>query len=185
MIKKRIVIGITGATGFVYGIKILELLKNTDYETHLIVSNAADKTWTLECDITKDKLFSLADKSYRVDDIEAPISSGSFRTEGMIVAPCSVNTLARIANGICDNLVTRAADVTLKERRKLVLMVRETPLHLGHIRSMASVTEMGGIICPPVPSFYHKPATIDDIVTHSAARVLDLFGIEIKIPRWD
>ncbi len=182
--ERRIAVGITGASGFIYGIKALELLNRACCEIHLVISDAALKTWHCECNATKEHVRSLVHRQYDAGDISAPIASGSFPMKGMLIAPCSVNTMARVANGICDNLIARAADVMLKERRKLVLMLRETPLHLGHIRNMLAVTEAGGIICPPIPSFYTKPASIDDIVTYSVARALDLFNINIDIPRW-
>lgn len=184
--KKRIIIGITGASGIIYGIRLLELLANTEYETHLIVSKAAQQTRAYESQLSAADLYHLADKHYPIHDIAACISSGSYITSGMIIAPCSMRTLADIACGTTSNLLTRAADVILKERRRLVLMVRETPLHLGHIENMKRATEIGAIIAPPVPAFYNNPQTIDDLVTHSVGRVLDLFGIELNcINRWD
>ncbi|AWN73215.1 UbiX family flavin prenyltransferase [Legionella anisa] len=186
MKKKRIIIGITGASGIIYGIRLLELLANTEYETHLIVSKAAQQTRAYESQLSAADLYHLADKHYPIHDIAACISSGSYITSGMIIAPCSMRTLADIACGTTSNLLTRAADVILKERRRLVLMVRETPLHLGHIENMKRATEIGAIIAPPVPAFYNNPQTIDDLVTHSVGRVLDLFGIELNcINRWD
>ncbi len=185
MKKKRIIIGITGASGIIYGIRLLELLANTEYETHLIVSKAAQQTRACESELSAADLAQLADKHYPIYDISACISSGSYLTAGMIIAPCSMRTLADIACGTTSNLLTRAADVVLKERRRLVLMVRETPLHLGHIENMKRITEIGAIIAPPTPAFYNNPQTIDDIVTHSVGRVLDLFDIDIKsIKRW-
>ncbi|MCD8031066.1 MAG: UbiX family flavin prenyltransferase [Bacteroides sp.] len=179
----RIVIGITGATGIPYGMKALELLKEWNVETHLVVSRSAEKVIAYETDFSKETLDLLADRVHPVGDIGASIASGSFKTLGMLIAPCSVKTLSEIASGVTSTLLTRAADVVLKERRRLVLMVRETPLHLGHLRSMLAVTEMGGIIMPPVPSFYTHPATIEDMVTHSVVRALDLFGLEGRMPR--
>lgn len=185
MKKKRIIVGISGASGIIYGIRLLELLAKTDYETHLIVSKAAQQTRAYETNLTANDLFGLADVSYSLEDIAAAISSGSYKTEGMIIAPCSMRTLASIACGLTSNLLTRAADVVLKERRKLVLLTRETPLHLGHIENMKKATEMGAIIAPPVPAFYNKPQTIDDIVNHSVGRVLDLFDIDTDVvKRW-
>lgn len=185
MNQQRIIIGITGATGFAYGIKALELLKPMNIEVHLIVSKAAQLTRTYETDYSFADVTALADTIHPIDDIGASISSGSFKTKGMLITPCSMRTLAAIASGVTDNLITRAADVALKERRKLVLMTRETPLHLGHIRNMATVTEMGGIICPPSPALYTKPKTLDDIITYSIARTLSLFDIEIpNMPYW-
>ena len=182
--ERSITLGITGASGFIYGVKALELLKSAGYKTYLIISDSAKKTWRYECDTQDKYIQSLIYKEYNNSDIDAPIASGSFHTDGMLIAPCSVNTMACVANGICGNLITRAADVTLKERRKLALMVRESPLHLGHIKNMQAITEAGGIIFPPIPSFYAKPTTVEEIVTHTVARALDLFGIHINIPRW-
>lgn len=183
--RRRIIVGISGATGFQYGLKALELLSELQVETHLVVSKAAELTRSYETDVTAERLSGLADVTYPIADVGAAIASGSFQTLGMLVAPCSMRTLAVIASGASDNLLTRAADVILKERRRLVLMARETPLHLGHLRNMVTVTEIGGVIFPPVPAFYQKPATLDDLVTHSVARALDLFGLDVKtLPRW-
>lgn len=185
MSKRRIIIGISGASGFQYGMKALELLQSQDVETHLVVSKGAELTRSLETDISREEVFSLADVVHPIGDLGAAISSGSFTTLGMLIAPCSMRSLAAIAHNLSDNLLTRAADVTLKERRRLVLMVRETPLNLGHIRNMALVTEMGGIVFPPVPALYQRPATVDEIITHSMGRALDLFGIDVpRLPRW-
>ena len=185
MSKRRIIIGISGASGFQYGMKALELLQSQDVETHLVVSKGAELTRSLETDISREEVFSLADVVHPIGDLGAAISSGSFTTLGMLIAPCSMRSLAAIAHNLSDNLLTRAADVTLKERRRLVLMVRETPLNLGHIRNMAQVTEMGGIVFPPVPALYQRPATVDEIITHSVGRALDLFGIDVpRLPRW-
>lgn len=181
----KIIIGISGATGIQYGIKALELLRDQDVETHLVISKAAELVRTYETSIKHEELLRLADKVYPLGDVGAAIASGSFRTMGMLIAPCSVKTLSEIATGVTSNLLSRAADVVLKERRKLVCLFRETPLHMGHIKSMAAVTEMGGIIMPPVPAFYTKPQTVDEIVTHTVVRALDLFGFEIAMPRWD
>ena len=182
---QRMIVGITGASGTIYGVRVLEALRALGIESHLVVSKAADQTRALETDWSADDLRALADKVYAPGDIAAAISSGSFQTMGMIVAPCSVRTLSEIATGVTSSLVSRAADVCLKERRPLVLMFRETPLHAGHIKSMLAVTEMGGIIHVPVPAFYARPQSIDDIVTHSVARALDLFGLDAKsFPRW-
>jgi len=179
----RLLIGISGASGILYGIRLLECLQHSDIETHLIMSSAAVQTCAYETRLSVKEIHLLADKYYKITDIGASIASGSYKTLGMIIAPCSMRTLADIASGTTSNLLTRAADVILKERRKLVLMARETPLHLGHIRNMAQVTEMGAIIAPPVPAFYNKPETIDDIVNHSVGRVLDLFDIELGLVR--
>jgi len=183
---KRIVIGISGASGAIYGIRLLEILKNmAEIETHLVLSSHAKELVKLETGWTQDQVVMLADKSYSPEDLAAPISSGSFSCEGMIVAPCSMKTLSMIAYSIGNNLLIRAADVTLKERRKLVIVPRETPLHLGHLRAMTAVTEMGGVILPPVPAFYHQPKTIDDIVNQTVGKVLDQFGISHDLfPRW-
>ncbi|MDQ7783743.1 MAG: UbiX family flavin prenyltransferase [Desulfomonilaceae bacterium] len=183
---KRIVVGISGASGTVYGVRILEILRQTrDIEVHLIVSRGARVTMEYENSIDCDAVEKLADHVHSPDHLAAPISSGSFRTAGMIVAPCSMKSLSMIANSIDDNLLVRAADVTLKERRKLVLITRETPLHLGHLRHMVAVTEMGGVILPPVPSFYHRPRTIQDIVDQTVGKALDQFDIPHTLfDRW-
>ena len=182
---RRLIVGISGATGFVFGLRVLELARCAGFETHLVVTPAAQRTRGYEVDIDARKLHDHADEVHRPADIAASIASGSFRTDGMIVAPCSARTLSAIAYGNSDNLLTRAADVTLKERRRLVLLVRETPLHLGHLRAMVAVTEMGGIIMPPVPALYLRPDSIDDLVTHTAGRALDLFGAQVPgLPRW-
>lgn len=182
---KRLIVGISGASGIVYGVRLLEALRCVDAETHLVMTKAAQITLAHEMSLKVADVQSLAHVVHRPDDIAASISSGSFQTNGMIVAPCSIRTLSEIASGVTSNLLTRAADVVLKERRRLVLMVRETPLHLGHLRSMAQVTEMGAIVMPPVPAFYARPQTVDDIVNHSVGRVLDLFGIDTNlVQRW-
>lgn len=185
MKTRRIVIGISGASGFQYGMKALELLQGVDVETHLVISKGAELTRSLETDIEREQVVALADVVHAIGNLGASISSGSFETLGMLIAPCSMRSLAAIAHGLSDNLLTRAADVTLKERRRLVLMVRETPLNLGHIRNMGLVTEMGGIVFPPVPAMYHRPAGIDEVIFHSVARALDLFGLDIpSLRRW-
>jgi 4-hydroxy-3-polyprenylbenzoate decarboxylase len=182
---KRLIVGISGASGIVYGVRLLEALRCVDAETHLVMTKAAQITLAHEMSLKVADVQSLAHVVHRPDDIAASIASGSFQTNGMIVAPCSIRTLSEIASGVTSNLLTRAADVVLKERRRLVLMVRETPLHLGHLRSMAQVTEMGAIVMPPVPAFYARPQTVDDIVNHSVGRVLDLFGIDTNlVQRW-
>jgi flavin prenyltransferase len=173
------VVGITGATGIVFGIRLLTVLRNLGIQTHLVVSQAADITRAHETDLSARELRDLACEHYSIQDAGAPISSGSFVTEGMIIAPCSVRSLSEIASGATSNLLTRAASVVLKERRRLVLMFRESPLTSAHIRNMLAVTESGGIIAPPVPAFYTRPRTIDEIIDHSAARALDLFGIHV------
>jgi 4-hydroxy-3-polyprenylbenzoate decarboxylase len=182
----RIVVAISGASGIIYGVRLLEVLKqNDEIETHLILSHGACTTMQVETSMTPDEVRRLAYRSYSPDDLSAPLSSGSFRTEGMVVAPCSMKSLSMIALSLSDNLLVRAADVTLKERRKLVLVPRETPLHLGHLRAMTSVTEMGGIILPPVPSFYHHPRSIEDIVDQTVGKILDQFGIPNHLfDRW-
>lgn len=185
MIKKRIIIGISGATGIQYGIKALELLRELDVETHVIISKAAELVRSYETHYKHDNIVSLADKVYALADVGAAISSGSFKTMGMLIAPCSVKTMSEIATGVTSSLMSRAADVTLKERRKLVLLFRETPLHAGHIKTMLQITEMGGIVMPPVPAFYMQPQSIDEMVKHTVARALDLFGFDIAIPRWE
>lgn len=182
---RRMVVGITGATGIVYGVRLLKALRHLEIESHLVVSKAGEMTRAYETDMTAEELRGLADVVYSPGDIAAPISSGSFRTMGMIVAPCSVRSMSDIAHGVTSGLISRAADVCLKERRRLVLMLRETPLHAGHLKSMLAVTEMGGIIAPPVPAFYSRPASLDDMVTHTIGRVLDLFDLDLKaFPRW-
>ncbi|MCR3759897.1 UbiX family flavin prenyltransferase [Clostridium felsineum] len=183
--SKKLIVGITGASGIIYGTRILEILKELNIETHLIVSKAAEITLALETEMQLKDLYRLASITYSVDDIGAAVSSGSFQNMGMIIAPCSIKTLSQIAYSINDNLITRAADVTLKERRRLVLMVRETPYNLSHIRSIEAVMENGAIVFPPVPAFYTKPKTVMDIVDQSIGRALDLFGIDTgKVKRW-
>jgi 4-hydroxy-3-polyprenylbenzoate decarboxylase len=185
-IERRIVVALTGATGAVYGVRLLEELRRVGgIETHVVVSKAGFMSAAAELDVGKRDIEALADVAHSERDVGASIASGSFKTDGMIVAPCSMRTLAAIATGVTDNLVTRAADVTLKERRRLVLLARETPLTLVHLRNMVTVTEMGGIVFPPVPAFYAKPKTIDELVAHTVRRVLDLFGIHSpKLARW-
>ena len=184
MTPLRIIVGITGASGIIYGVRVLERLRSAGVETHLVISKAAELTLSQELDRTLGEVKALATVAHPINNIGASIAGGSFRTAGMIVAPCSVRTLSEIASGVTSNLLTRSADVVLKERRRLVLLVRETPLHLGHLRSMTSVTEMGGIIMPPVPAFDARPQTLDDVVEHSVGRALDLFDIDTGIPRW-
>jgi 4-hydroxy-3-polyprenylbenzoate decarboxylase len=181
----RLVIGISGASGVVYGIRLLQALKKFPVESHLVMTRTAEVTLAHESKLKVADVRRLADATYRVDDLAAAISSGSFRTLGMIVAPCSMRSLGEIANGITSNLLTRAADVVLKERRKLVLLARETPLHAIHLRNMLRLAEMGAIIAPPVPAFYNRPETIDDIIDHTVGRVLDLFDLDTgKVKRW-
>ena len=184
--KKRLIVGMSGASGAVYGIRLLEMLRPlADIETHLVMSNSAKLNVKLETDWRVEDVEALADEVHDFKDIAASISSGSFKTLGMVVAPCSIKTLSGIAQSYADNLLTRAADVVLKERRRLVLMVRETPLHLGHIRAMAQATEAGAIIMPPVPALYARPQSVEEIVEHSVARALDLFDLDTgKVRRW-
>jgi 4-hydroxy-3-polyprenylbenzoate decarboxylase len=183
---KRLIVAITGATGAIYGVRLLQSLRNiSGVETHLLVSEAGVLNLHQELDMTRKDVEALADVVHNVRDVGASIASGSFQSDGMIVAPCSMKTLAAVAHGLSDNLIARAADVALKERRRLVLMVRETPFNLAHLRNMTAVTEMGGIIFPPLPGFYHRPATIEEMVDHTIGRVLDLFDIpHALIPRW-
>jgi 4-hydroxy-3-polyprenylbenzoate decarboxylase len=181
----RLIIGISGASGVIYGIRLLELLRSTAVQSHVVISKAAEMTISYETDRKASEVKKLADVCYAIGDVGASISSGSFRTEGMIVAPCSVRTMSEIASGVTSTLLTRAADVVLKERRRLVLLVRETPLHAGHLRTMLQVTEMGAIVMPPVPAFYARPATIDDMILQTLGRTLDLFGIDAGVVhRW-
>ena len=181
----RLVVGISGASGVIYGVRLLELLKNLPVETHLIMTRSAELTLAYETDLKIADVHPLADVVYPVGDIGAALSSGSFPTIGMVVAPCSVKSLGEIVAGTTSNLLTRAADVTLKERRRLVLMLRETPLHLGHLRAMLAATEMGAVIAPPVPAFYARPQSLADMVDHTLGRVLDLFGLDTgTVRRW-
>ncbi|WP_250490364.1 MULTISPECIES: UbiX family flavin prenyltransferase [unclassified Caballeronia] len=184
--KRRLIVAITGATGAIYGVRLLETLRRlSGVETHLLVSSAGWLNIQHELDLDKATVHALADVVHSVRDVGATIASGSFATDGMVVAPCSMRTLASIAHGLSDNLITRAADVVLKERRRLVLLVRETPFNLAHLRNMTAVTEMGGVIFPPLPAFYQKPATIEEMVDHTVARVIDLFSIgEPVAPAW-
>lgn len=178
---KRLIIGMTGATGAIYGVRMLEILRDLpDWETHLVISQAGLVNLKYELDMDRASLYALADVTHGIHDIASSIASGSFKTEGMVVAPCSMKTLAAIAHGFGDNLISRAADVALKERRKTVLIPRETPLNLAHIRNMAAVTEMGGIIYPPMPAFYNKSDSLRSMVDEGVGRILDMFGIEIK-----
>ncbi len=182
---KRLIVGITGASGAIYGYRLLELLRETDIETHLIVSRAAHITLATETDLKIADFEALADVVHSNQDIGAACSSGSFHNLGMVIAPCSIKTMAEISTGVTSNLISRSADVALKERRRVVLMLRETPLHLGHIRNMASVTEAGAIVYPPVPAFYTKPTSLEEMIDHTVGRVLDLFGIETGVvKRW-
>ena len=182
----RLIVAITGATGAIYGVRLLQHLQHLPgVETHLLVSDAAVLTLHQETGLQRRDVEAFADVVHKVRDIGASIASGSFQSDGMVVAPCSMRTLASVAHGLSDNLITRAADVVLKERRRLVLMVRETPFNLAHLRNMTAVTEMGGIIYPPLPGFYHKPQSIEEMVDHTVGRVIDLFGIDHALtPRW-
>ena len=181
----RLIVGISGASGVIYGVRLLETLRLLGIETHLIMSRAAEVTLAHETDLKVAEVRAKANVAYAIHDIGAAVSSGSFRTLGMVVAPCSIRTMSEIATGATASLLTRAADVVLKERRRLVLMVRETPLHLGHLRTMATLAEMGAVIAPPVPAFYARPATLDEMVDHTVGRVLDLFGLDTgRVRRW-
>jgi flavin prenyltransferase len=186
MSARRIAVGITGASGTAYGIRLLRELRVLGVETHLVMSKAAELTLAYETDLKPRDVRELADHVHAVTNVAAPIASGSFKTMGMVVAPCSVRTLAEIGTGVTTSLLSRAADVALKERRRLVLVVRETPLTLAHLRNMTAVTEMGGVICPPVPTFYNRPQSLDEVVDATVGRVLDLFDLESDLtPRWD
>jgi 4-hydroxy-3-polyprenylbenzoate decarboxylase len=182
---KRLVVGISGATGAIYGIRLLELLSKSDVETHLVISDSAEKTIRMETHWTLEQVKALATVTYNMEDVGADISSGSFHAEGMVVIPCSIKSLSAIANSYNENLLIRAADVALKERRKLVLVVRETPLHRGHLSLMLNVADAGAVILPPIPAFYFLPKTLDDIINHTVGRVLDVFGIDHRLfNRW-
>ena len=185
MSEERIIVAITGASGHPYGIRVLEVLRGLGIETHLVMSRPATVALAYESELKLKDIHALADHVHDNADVAASISSGSFRARGMIVAPCSAKTLAEIATGVCATLVSRAADVTLKERRRLVLMFRETPLHLGHCRNMVAATEMGAIVMPPVPAFYPKPRSVEEIIDHTVGRALDLFGLDSgTVKRW-
>jgi len=182
---RRLVIGISGASGTVYGVRMLELLRGTDIETHLVMSKAAEMTLAYETDYKLKDVRALAGVNHPNSDIGATISSGSFPTIGMVVAPCSIKTMSEIATGVTSSLLSRAADVVLKERRRLVLAVRETPLHSGHLRTMTQLADMGAVIAPIMPAFYNRPRTVDDIINHTVGRLLDLFGIDTSVvKRW-
>ncbi|MBX9804083.1 MAG: UbiX family flavin prenyltransferase [Caulobacteraceae bacterium] len=182
----RLIVGISGASGVIYGVRMLDALRELGVESHLVVTRAALLTLSQETDLSADDLMGRADVTHRLNDVGATIASGSFRTMGMVIAPCSVRTMSEIATGVTSTLLTRAADVVLKERRPLVLMVRETPLHLGHLRTMTALAEMGAVIAPPLPAFYTRPASIDEIVDQSVGRALDLFGLDWSaVRRWD
>jgi 4-hydroxy-3-polyprenylbenzoate decarboxylase len=181
--QRRLIVGISGASGVIYGLRLLQLLRNAGVETHLVMSKTAELTFAYETSLKIADVRSAAHTNYDIDDMAASIASGSFRAMGMIVAPCSIRSMSEIATGVTTKLLSRAADVTLKERRRLVLMVRETPLHTGHLRTMAALSEMGAIIAPPVPAFYARPDTIEEMVDHTVGRVLDLFDIDVGIVR--
>ncbi|HXF87536.1 MAG TPA: UbiX family flavin prenyltransferase [Xanthobacteraceae bacterium] len=182
---RRLVVGISGASGTIYGVRLLEVLKATDIETHLVMSKSAEMTLVYETDYKPKDVRALAKVNHSVADIGASISSGSFPTMGMIIVPCSIRTMSEIATGVTSSLLSRAADVVLKEKRRLVLAVRETPLHGGHLRTMATLADIGAVVAPIVPAFYNRPKTIDDIINHTIGRLLDFFGVETKIvKRW-
>jgi 4-hydroxy-3-polyprenylbenzoate decarboxylase len=183
---RRLVIGMSGASGAIYGIRMLEMLKKTDIETHVVMSKSAEMTVVYETDYKPKDIKALASVVHPAADIGASISSGSFSTMGMVILPCSIRTMSEIATGVTSSLVSRAADVVLKEKRRLVLGVRETPLHGGHLRTLVTLSDMGAVIAPIMPAFYNKPKTVDDIINHTVGRLLDLFGIETKlVKRWE
>ena len=181
---RRLIVGISGASGTIYGVRMLEMLKKTDIETHLVMSKSAEMTLAYETDLKPKEVKALASVSHPVADIGASISSGSFHTMGMVIAPCSIKTMSEIASGVTSTLLSRAADVVLKEKRRLVLALRETPLHGGHLRTMTTLADIGAIVAPIVPAFYTRPKTVDDIVNHTCGRLLDFFDIDTKIKRW-
>jgi flavin prenyltransferase len=183
---RRLVVGISGASAVIYGVRMLELLRKTNVETHLVMSRSAEMTLAYETDFTPKEVRALASVNHPVADIGAAISSGSFATMGMVIVPCSIRTMSEIATGVTSTLLTRAADVALKERRRVVLALRETPLHSGHLRNMATLSEIGAVVAPIVPAFYNRPKTVDDIINHTVGRLLDLFGIETDVvKRWE
>jgi 4-hydroxy-3-polyprenylbenzoate decarboxylase len=183
--KQRLIVGISGASGVIYGVRMLELLRDKDIETHLVMSKSAEMTLAYETDLKPKDVKALASVSHPIGDIGASISSGSFHTMGMVIAPCSIKTMSEIASGVTSSLLSRAADVVLKEKRRLVLALRETPLHGGHLRTMTTLADIGAIVAPIVPAFYTRPKTVDDIVNHTVGRLLDLFGIDTKaVKRW-
>lgn len=184
-VTQRLIIGISGASGVIYGIRALQLLRDTDVETHLVMSKSAEMTMGYEVDMKPSTVRELADVAHAVGDVGASISSGSFKTTGMLVLPCSIRTMSEISTGVTSSLLSRAADVVLKERRRLVLAVRETPLHTGHLRTLTGLSEMGAVVAPIVPAFYARPTTIDDIIDHSVGRLLDLFDLNVGVvDRW-
>jgi 4-hydroxy-3-polyprenylbenzoate decarboxylase len=183
--QKRLIVGISGASGVIYGVRLLEALRGSDVETHLVISKAAEMAFAYETDLKPAQVRKLAHKSYAVGDMGAAISSGSFKTMGMIVLPCSIKTMSEVATGVTGNLLSRAADVVLKERRRLVIALRETPLHAGHLRNLATLSDLGAVTAPLVPAFYPRPSSVDDIINHSVGRLLDLFDIETDlVNRW-
>lgn len=183
---RKMIVGISGATGVIYGVRMLKVLQKAGVETHLVITQSAIKNLHIETDLKMSDLEAMAARVYDVDDVGAAIASGSFKVDGMVVIPCTMKTLSAIANSFDYNLLVRAADVTLKERRRLVLVVRETPLHEGHLELMMRVTRIGGVIMPPVPSFYHMPQTIDDLINQTIGKVLDLFSIDVELfKRWE
>jgi 4-hydroxy-3-polyprenylbenzoate decarboxylase len=184
--RRRLVVGISGASGVIYGVRLLELLRETDVETHLVISKSAELTLAYETDYKPKDVKALASVNHPATDIGAAISSGSFPTMGMVIAPCSIRTMSEIATGVTSSLLSRAADVVLKEKRRLVLALRETPLHGGHLRTMTTLADIGAVVAPIVPAFYAKPKTVDDIINHTVGRLLDFFGIETKVVRrWE
>ncbi len=181
----RLIVGISGASGTIYGVRLLEMLREAEIETHLVMSKSAEMTMVYETDLKPKEVRALASVHYPVSDIGAAISSGSFPTMGMVIAPCSIRTMSEIACGVTASLLSRAADVVLKEKRRLVLAVRETPLHVGHLRTMTTLAEIGAVVAPIVPAFYNRPKSVDDIINHTCGRLLDLFGIDTgKVKRW-
>jgi flavin prenyltransferase len=180
---RRLVVGISGASGVIYGVRLLELLRETDVETHLVMSKSAEVTLAYETDYKPKDVKALASVNHPATDIGAAISSGSFPTMGMVIAPCSIRTMSEIATGVTSSLLSRAADVVLKEKRRLVLALRETPLHSGHLRTMTTLADIGAVVAPIVPAFYTKPKSVDDIINHTVGRLLDFFGIETKVVR--
>ena len=186
LLPRRLIVGISGASGVIYGVRLLEALKPLPVETHLVMTRTAEVTLAHETDLKVADVRRLADVAYKIDDLAAAVSSGSFRTMGMIVVPCSMRSLGEIAHGITSNLLTRAADVVLKEHRRLVLVARETPIHTIHLRNMLTLSEMGAVIAPPMPAFYNRPKDLDNIVNHTVGRALDLFDLDTgKVKRWD
>jgi len=182
---RRLVVGISGASGAIYGVRMLEMLRKTDIETHLVMSRSAEMTLTYETDFTAKDVRALAAVNHPMSDIGASISSGSFPTMGMVIVPCSIRTMSEIATGVTSSLLTRAADVVLKEKRRLVLALRETPLHGGHLRNLTMLSDIGAVVAPIVPAFYTRPKTVDDIINHTVGRLLDLFGIDTGVvKRW-